>query len=83
MITEENKFFARLLSPHLDYLEEQFRTFGLKPDDFITILHRRLKGKISRQAIKDTLDIMWILQHEIKTATKVKEILEKGDDSSD
>lgn len=73
-MTEENKFFFRLISPNLQDLEDQFKNFGLLPDDFITILHRRLKGKVPRQTIKDTLDVIWLLQHQVQMATRIKDI---------
>ena len=72
-MNEEMKFISQLLSPNLHELEEQFKTFGLKPDDFLTILHRRMKGKLSRTQIQLALDKLYQLQFDIKIAIRIKE----------
>ena len=72
-MNEEMKFISQLLSPNLHELEEQFKTFGLKYDDFVTILHRRMKGRLSRTQLHIALDSLHDLQQQIKTATIIKE----------
>lgn len=72
MLTEENKFFARLLSPNLHELQEQFRKFGLSPDDFVTILHRRMKGKVTKPNIRLTLDVLYKLQRDVSIAAEIE-----------
>lgn len=67
--TEEDKFFAQLLTPNLIELEEYWKGHGLEYRDFVTILMDR--AKTPRGTIEKALGVLYNLQKRVLTAKRV------------